>query len=158
MSVNDTQRCWVVNRVRDHLGDIRGRTIGLWGLTFKPNTDDVRESPALDIAQRLVNEGATLRAYDPMAGKAAGDVGLPVTICTSAYEAVLGADAILLATEWEEFLTIRWDRVAHLMRGVLIFDGRNCLDADEVSAAGLQYAGVGRPSIEPCIPRQVMSA
>ncbi|MDQ2743567.1 MAG: UDP-glucose/GDP-mannose dehydrogenase family protein, partial [Chloroflexota bacterium] len=129
INVNDAQRAWVAERMGEYLGDVRGRTIAMWGLTFKPNTDDLRESPALDIAWRLVKEGAKIRAYDPMASEAARDLGLPITVCASAYEATLGADAILLATDWDEFLTIRWDRVAHLMRGTLVFDGRNCLDA-----------------------------
>lgn len=158
MSVNDEQRRWVVERLRDHLGGLSGRTITVWGLTFKPNTDDLRESPALDIARQLASDGAIIRVYEPTVGQGTMDLEAPGTLCASAYEAALGADAILLATDWDEFQSIRWDHVAHLMRGTLVFDGRNCLDSTQVSRAGLRYAGVGRPAMEPFILQEAMSA
>lgn len=156
--INEDQRTWAVERLASEIGGLHNRTVALWGLAFKANTDDLRQAPSLDIVRHLVSEGATVRAYDPVAGQAALDLRLPATICASAYEAVLSADAVLLATDWREFMTIHWPRVAELMRGTLVFDGRNCLDPAEVAAAGLDYVGVGRPTIAPSLARCAISA
>ena len=130
----------------------------MWGLTFKPDTDDLREAPALDIARRLLDEGAQVRAYDPVIHKTSAVRDLPGTICSSPYDAARGADALLLATDWNEFKSVTWSQVRSLMRGDLIFDGRNCLDPDEVADAGLRYIGVGRPTAVAETAREAISA
>lgn len=144
--INVDQRRWAVSTLRDSLGELEGRTIAVWGLTFKPDTDDLREAPALEIAQRLLDEGAHVRAYDPVIHKTLGERDLPGTICSNPYDAVRGADALLLATDWKEFESVSWSAVSSLMSGDVVFDGRNCLDPAEVAAAGLRYIGVGRPT------------
>ncbi|HLJ67316.1 MAG TPA: UDP-glucose/GDP-mannose dehydrogenase family protein [Chloroflexota bacterium] len=156
--VNSDQRRWVVERISEELGGLAGRTIGLWGLTFKPNTDDVREAPALDIARQLADRGATIRAYDPMGGQHARNLGFPGVVTASPYDTASGADALLLATEWDEFLTVDWNRVAYRMRGSLVFDGRNRLDAEEIARSGLRYVGIGRRTVEPSTDAEEISA
>jgi len=140
VDINDDQRRWAIDTIDAQLGGIAGRTIAMWGLAFKPDTDDLRFSPALDIAQRLIHGGAKLRIYDPVA-----DVMVPGAImCRSPLEAASSADAIVVATEWAEFQGIEWPDVARTMSGTLVFDGRNCLDHIRVGSAGLIYVGVGR--------------
>jgi UDPglucose 6-dehydrogenase len=143
-TINDDQRTWIVDRIQELLGSLENATIALWGLTFKPHTDDLRHAPALDIARRLTERGARIRAYDPIAGEAVSQMGLDMTICPTAMGAVTGADVLLLATEWDEFLAQDWRQVARLMRGTLFIDGRNCVDPQSVFQAGLRYHGVGR--------------
>jgi UDPglucose 6-dehydrogenase len=145
--INADQRRWVVEQLAIRLDGLQGRIIAVWGLTFKPNTDDLRHAPALDIIQQLAAAGANVQAYDPVAGNAARRLELPAVVCASAEAAARGADAVLLATEWDEFLATDWFRIAAVMRGTLVFDGRNCLDPQAVAAAGLQYLGVGRPTV-----------
>jgi UDPglucose 6-dehydrogenase len=161
--INEDQRSWAIERLTSELGSVRNRAIAVWGLTFKPGTDDLRQAPALDIVRRLASHGAGVRVYDPVAGRAVREAGLPARVCDSAYEAVCGADALLLATDWSEFLAVDWSRIADLMRGTLVFDGRNCLDPAEVTAAGLHYLGVGCPAVKPEVSlggrqRQAISA
>ncbi|MGI8968547.1 MAG: UDP-glucose dehydrogenase family protein [Chloroflexota bacterium] len=147
MDINDDQRRWAVDQLEAGLGSLKGRTIAVWGLSFKPNTDDMREAPALDIIRALVSRGASVRAYDPVAGEDARKLGLAAAICSNATEAVKDADALLLATDWEEFTSVNWPHIANLMRGSLVFDGRNCLAPDAVITAGLRYVGVGRKQV-----------
>lgn len=138
--INDDQRRWVIETLRRELGALEGKTIAIWGLAFKPETDDLRFAPALEIGRRLLAEGASLRTYDPVAGS--GD--LRAVACASPLEAAARADAVLLATEWPEFQGLNWNGVAHVMGGDLVFDGRNCVSPRDVGAAGLRYVGVGR--------------
>lgn len=156
--INEDQRRWAVERLEERLGGLEGRTIAIWGLAFKANTDDLRESPALAIAQRLTAAGAMVRAYDPVAGEGAEQQGLSAVLCETPYDAVRGADAILLATDWAEFTAVDWHSVAVAMHGTLVFDGRNCLDAHHVTAAGLDYMGIGRPSIAAMRRQEAMIA
>jgi UDPglucose 6-dehydrogenase len=133
-----------VAKIKKELWVLRGKTLAVWGLAFKPNTDDVRFAPALGIIRRLMAEGAKIRAYDPEAMEKA-KLDLPeVTYCESAYQAADGADAVLVLTEWSEFREINWKRLGELVAHRLIVDGRNVLSAAEASSNGFQYVGVGR--------------
>jgi len=144
--VNNAVKEYFVSIIKDGLGGLQGKVIALLGLSFKPNTDDVRDSPALDIAKRLLDEGALVRATDPMAIKNAMKV-LPASdrlrYCADAYEAVTGADAIVIATEWPEWKNLDYGAVSELVRGMFIFDGRNALDKKGLVELGYRYKGVG---------------
>ena len=133
-----------VVKIKKELWVLRGKTLAVWGLAFKPNTDDVRFAPALGIIRRLMAEGAKIRAYDPEAMEKA-KLDLPeVTYCETAYQAAERADAVLVLTEWSEFREINWKRLGELVAHRLIIDGRNLLSAAEASSNGFQYVGVGR--------------
>jgi UDPglucose 6-dehydrogenase len=126
-------------------GEARGKTVGVLGLAFKPNTDDVREAPAVHIIERLLAAGATIRAHDPVAGPSVrAQLGERIAYCDQMYEALHEADVLLLATEWNEYKNIDFVMVRKLMRGHDVIDGRNLFDPDEVVAAGLNYIGMGR--------------
>ena len=131
--------------IRDSFkGNLKGKRFALWGLAFKPNTDDMREASALVLAARLHAEGATVRAYDPIVDEHARPLLREVDLHDSALQAVEGADAVVLVTEWPEFAQLDWSEVARLMRGHTIIDGRNALDPQAVAEAGLTYEGIGR--------------
>jgi len=136
-------------RVCEALGeDLTGRCIAVWGLAFKPHTDDVRASPALALVRALCARGAQVQAYDPMAGTAARQAlgALPgFQLAGSALLAVRQADALVLATDWPQFAELRGEALRQRLRRPLVFDGRNALDGDALSAAGLVYRGIGRP-------------
>ncbi|MCP3976172.1 MAG: UDP-glucose/GDP-mannose dehydrogenase family protein [bacterium] len=147
-TVNELQRGEVVRRLRRHLGDATSAKVALLGLAFKPGTDDVRDAPALHIAQTLHDAGLEVVAYDPVVRELPANVGIDpttTTVAASIEEAVTGADAVALITEWPEFTEIDWPAIERLMRGNLVIDGRNALDPDTVRAAGLTYEGIGRP-------------
>ena len=143
IDVNNRQRLLPVIQLVRALPDLHERTVAVLGLAFKPDTDDIRESPALDIVPLLLEEGATVTAYDPIAAPAS----VPgMSRVDSAREAIAGASAVVVATEWAEFLQLDWDEVRALMADPgIIYDGRNCLDRGAVEKAGLVYMGVGRP-------------
>lgn len=147
-TVNDDQKHLLVNRVVARLGpDLTGRRIAVWGLAFKPNTDDMREAPSIVVVRGLCERGAQVTAYDPVALERAravfeGQRGL--TLVPDAYEAALEADALLLVTEWGEFRQPDVERLASRMRGRLILDGRNVLPEGALRAAGFTVIGVGR--------------
>jgi UDPglucose 6-dehydrogenase len=125
--------------------ELKGKTIALWGLSFKPETDDMRESTALVIIDLLTKAGCNIRAYDPVAmDECRRRVGDKVTYCKDMYDAVLGADALLLLTEWKEFRLPSWDVIAKVMNRKLIIDGRNIFDGDEVAEAGFEYHCIGK--------------
>jgi UDPglucose 6-dehydrogenase len=140
IEVNELQKRRVVQKLQKHLGKIRGHEIALLGLAFKPNTDDMREAPSLVLAARLLAEGGTVRAWDPVAQPQIQGVEL----CTSPLEAVTGADAAVIVTEWPELKTLASEETRRAMRHPLIVDGRNLLDPAETRAAGFAYEGVGR--------------
>jgi len=142
--VNELQKRRVVQKLQQRLGSLRGRTVALLGLAFKPNTDDMREAPSRVIAARLNADGASVSAYDPVAEDQARQLVGGIAFADSALEAVADADAVVLVTEWSEFLALDWSAVAQAMRGRLVIDGRNALDPQAVSAAGLTYEGIGR--------------
>jgi UDPglucose 6-dehydrogenase len=145
IEVNELQKRRVVGKLREHLGTLRGKTVTLLGLAFKPGTDDMREAPSLILAGRLVAEGADVRAWDPVAdGKAA----LPqATICADPLDALSGADAAVLVTEWPELALLDWAEAAKRMRNPLLVDGRNMLDPELLRAAGFTVEGIGRRSV-----------
>jgi UDPglucose 6-dehydrogenase len=142
--VNELQKRRVVGKLQKHLGKLRGKTVALLGLAFKPNTDDMREAPSLVIAARLLGEGAVVRAWDPVAD--ARDLLRGVTFCDTVAEAVDGADAAVIVTEWPQLRELASEETLRAMRTPLILDGRNLLDPDTVRAAGFTYEGIGRPA------------
>jgi UDPglucose 6-dehydrogenase len=140
--VNELQKRRVIGKLQQHLGSLRGKTVALLGLAFKPNTDDMREAPSLVLAGRLVAEGADVRAWDPVAD---GVAALPrATICADPLEALDGADAAVLVTEWAQLAQLDWADAAGRMRNPLLVDGRNMLDPQAMRAAGFVYDGIGR--------------
>jgi UDPglucose 6-dehydrogenase len=146
IEVNELQKRRVIAKLEKHLGSLVGKEIALLGLAFKPNTDDMREASSLVLSARLHAAGARVRAYDPVAEDEARKRISGLDFKGSAAEAVSGADAVVLVTEWPEFGELDLAAVAASMRGRLVVDGRNFLDPDAVGAAGLIYEGVGRPS------------
>ncbi len=147
-TVNEIQRSEVARRLRRHLGGTKGAKVALLGLAFKPNTDDVRDAPALHIAATLHEDDVAVTAYDPVVKELVGNLDIEpgtLTVAATLEEAVAGADAVALVTEWKEFSTVDWAAIRDLMRGNLVIDGRNALDPNEVRAAGLKYEGIGRP-------------
>ncbi len=143
--VNARQPERAVMKLERELGGLNGREVAVLGLAFKPDTDDVRDAPALAVVRRLLDRGAAVRAYDPIANDRAREViGDGPSFYDDMYEAVRGADAVLLATEWNEFRALDFARCAELMRGTVVVDGRNIFDPRTVAAAGLRYVGVGR--------------
>jgi UDPglucose 6-dehydrogenase len=140
IEVNELQKRRVVQKLQRHLGGLRGKRVALLGLAFKPNTDDMREAPSLVLASRLIAEGAEVRGWDPIARPDLQGVEL----CDSPLEAVTGADAAVIVTEWQELLEFPSEEARQAMRHPLIVDGRNLLDADAVRALGFAYEGVGR--------------
>jgi nucleotide sugar dehydrogenase len=142
MDVNDNQRLMVVERLQQHLGSVEGKRIALLGLAFKPGTDDLRDSPAVGVAELLIGAGAHVTAHDPIVGSVAH---LPqLGTFADAYDAVTGADALVIATDWEEFLDLDLERLRHSMSGRVFFDGRNLFDPSVVIGAGFIYEGIGR--------------
>ena len=148
-AVNERQKFLVIDKLEAHLGaDLGGLVIALWGLAFKPGTDDMREAPSRVIVRELARRGATIRAYDPVAAKEArrvlGDVpGLE--FAATAVEALQGADALVVVTEWKEFRSVDLAGLRPLMRGAVIVDGRNIFEPAAARAAGFVYSGIGRP-------------
>jgi UDPglucose 6-dehydrogenase len=143
IEVNALQKRRVVGKLKERLGNLRGATVALLGLTFKPNTDDLREAASIVLAGRLIHEGAKVKAYDPMLD--AGDHPLypGVVICEEPLEALSGADAAVLVTEWQEFARLDWGAAAGTMARPLLVDGRNFIDPSAAAEAGLEYVGIG---------------
>jgi len=144
IEVNELQKRRVISKLQKHLGSLVGRTVTLLGLAFKPNTDDMREASSLVLSARLQADGAKVRVYDPVAEGEARTLIRGVHFATDALDAAEGADAVVLVTEWDEFLDLDWAQVAERMAGDVVLDGRNALDPDAVRAAGLTYEGIGR--------------
>jgi UDPglucose 6-dehydrogenase len=134
----------MVDKVENALGGLEGKTIATLGLAFKPDTDDMREASSLVLAARLQGEGADVVAYDPVAADAASELLDTVEMAGSPLEALEGADAAVLVTEWGEFAELDWKAVAERMARPLLVDGRNFLDAEALRAAGFEYEGIGR--------------
>jgi UDPglucose 6-dehydrogenase len=142
IEVNELQKRRVIGKLERRLGPLRGKRIALLGLAFKPGTDDMREAPSLVLAGRLLSEGAEVTAWDPVAN---GDVLHGVEIASSAFEALDGADGVVLVTEWPELRELDWSAARERMRGNVVVDGRNLLDPDHLRALGFVYEGIGRP-------------
>src|SRR5229473_6655593 len=144
MEINLDQRTLVVEKLREVLGGLRGQVIGILGLSYKPNTDDVREAPSIDVIENLLQKGATVRAYDPKAMPVLKAQMNSIDYCTDAYAVAKGADALLVVTEWDEFRELDLDRLKSLMRRPVIVDGRNIFDPKTMRDRGFVYRGVGR--------------
>jgi UDPglucose 6-dehydrogenase len=144
IEVNELQKRRVMGKLQKHLGSLVGRRVTLLGLAFKANTDDMREASSLVLAARLQADGAKVRAYDPVAEPQAKKMMVGVEFADSALEALSGADAAILVTEWPEFRELDWNAAAARMSGRLLVDGRNFLDPEAVAAAGFAYEGIGR--------------
>jgi UDPglucose 6-dehydrogenase len=147
-AANRRQKLVLVGKIKRHFGsDLKGKTIALWGLAFKPNTDDMREAPSLTIIDALLREGVSIRAFDPAAmEEAKRRVGKTVKLCDSNYDALKGADALVVVTEWNEFRRPDFDRIKSLLRSPVIFDGRNIYDPKVMKEKGFVYYGIGRGS------------
>ncbi len=146
MKVNNLQKKILVQKVVSELGeDLSGKTFALWGLAFKPNTDDIRDAPALDIIRDLLARGATVQAYDPEAMDNVRQVfPTEITYAASAHKALEGADALLIATEWNEFVATEPALLANTLKAKMVFDGRNIFDPATMQKAGLGYFSIGR--------------
>ncbi|HEY0633415.1 MAG TPA: UDP-glucose/GDP-mannose dehydrogenase family protein [Thermoleophilaceae bacterium] len=144
IEVNELQKRRAIGKLQKHLGSLIGKEIALLGVAFKPNTDDIREATSLVLAGRLQSEGAHVRVYDPIASGRARDLLSGAKVCESATDALDGADAAVLVTEWPEFRELDWDAAKSSMRQPLVVDGRNFLDGDLLQKAGFTYEGVGR--------------
>jgi UDPglucose 6-dehydrogenase len=144
MEINREQRLLVVNRLREYLGSLGGRTIGLLGLAFKPNTDDLREAPSVEIARWLLEEGAVVRGYDPVAMDRARELIPGIQLVSDPYAAADGADAVVVVTEWNEFRQLDLARIRKLLRTPILVDGRNIYDPVTMTKLGFRYSGIGR--------------
>jgi UDPglucose 6-dehydrogenase len=147
IEVNELQKRRVMAKLSKHLDSMVGRHVALLGLAFKPDTDDMREASSLVLASRLEGEGASVVAFDPVAQERAHELLPHVEMAASAMDALEGADAAVLVTEWPEFAELDWAQVAKQMANPLLVDGRNFLDPKAVRAAGITYEAIGRPSI-----------
>jgi UDPglucose 6-dehydrogenase len=144
IEVNELQKRRVIAKLQKHLGSLVGKRVALLGLAFKPETDDMREASSLVLAARLQADGATVRAYDPVAEEQARRLMVGVQFADSALDALSDADACVLVTEWPEFAELDWAAVAERMAGRTVIDGRNFLDPQRLAAAGFAYEGIGR--------------
>jgi UDPglucose 6-dehydrogenase len=144
IEVNELQKRRVISKLSKHLGTLVGKRVALLGLAFKPNTDDMREASSLVLSARLQGEGANVVAYDPVAEGPASQMLPSVELLDSAADALVGADAAILVTEWPEFSELDWEELAGRMANPLIVDGRNFLDPVRMRAAGYTYEGIGR--------------
>jgi UDPglucose 6-dehydrogenase len=145
IEVNELQKRRVMKKLEKHLGSLVGKKVALLGLAFKPDTDDMREATSLVLAARLHGEGARVSGYDPVAERPAQDLLPSVELCDSTEQALEGADAAILVTEWAEFAELDWHSLADRMANPLMIDGRNFLDPQMMRAAGFAYEGIGRP-------------
>jgi UDPglucose 6-dehydrogenase len=153
IEVNELQKRRVIGKLKSHLGLLRGKTVALLGLSFKPNTDDMREAPSIVLASRLLAEGADVRAWDPVV-RGAEKLPKGVEIADSVLDAVRGADAAVIVTEWEELKGLASAEIRDAMANALIVDGRNLLDPEHARRLGFTYEGIGRPSTPPdSVPR-----
>ncbi|HSB65043.1 MAG TPA: UDP-glucose/GDP-mannose dehydrogenase family protein [Anaerolineales bacterium] len=144
MEINDDRREMAVAYIKELLGDLKGKLIGMLGLSFKPNTDDMRDAPSITIAQKLIAGGATLRAYDPVAMDLAKSLLPEVEMMPDPYTLAKGCDALVVLTDWNEFKQLDRPRLRDLMRQPILYDGRNIYEPDEMAKCGFIYRGVGR--------------
>lgn len=143
--VNERQKERLVQKMEERFGSLKGKHVALWGLAFKPRTDDMREAPAINIVTRLLALGAKVRAYDPAAEPVAKRIfGSKISYCSKSYDALVGADALAIVTEWNEFREPDFARIKKLMRSPIIFDGRNIYGVEQMRALGFEYFSIGR--------------
>ena len=144
-AVNERQKEIVVKKLQDKLGTLRGKTIALWGLAFKPETDNMREAPALVVIEKLLEAGASVKVYDPVAmDECRRRIGDRVVYCKDMYDVVIDADALAVLTEWKEFRIPSWSVIKRVMKQSVLVDGRNIYSKDEVIAEGFEYAAIGK--------------
>jgi len=144
-TVNKAQKTRLFTKIKKHFGTLKGKTVAIWGLAFKPRTDDMREAPSIPLIEALIGAGVTVQAYDPEAVKMArGIFGSKITYAASNYEALKGADCLAIVTEWNEFRRPDLNRMRALMRSPVIFDGRNIFTTDEMKQCGFTYYSIGR--------------
>lgn len=148
LNVNDHQKLKLIDKVKNHFGDLNGKVLGLWGLAFKPDTDDIREAPALYMINALLEAGAKITAYDPEAMENVRAMfGNKIEFADNAYDAIEGKDALLIATEWGAFRNPDFDRIKNSLKEPKIFDGRNLFDIEEMEGKGFYYESIGRKTV-----------
>ncbi len=149
--VNEKQKSVIPSKLKEHFGtSLKGKKIGLWGLSFKPHTDDMREAPSIRIIEELSREGVQIRAYDPVAiDEARRILGDKIEYCKDKYETLIDADGLIVVTEWPEFRVLNYGVLEKLMREKVIFDGRNIYDADELQEHGFSYYCIGKQAVKP---------
>ena len=147
--VNEKQKVHLVNKIKRYYNnDLAGKHFALWGLAFKPNTDDIREAPALEIINALLEGGATVSAFDPEAmSNVKGVIGDKITYAETQYDALENADALIVATEWNEFRTPDFDKILSAVKDAVVFDGRNLFDVEQMEKKGFHYESIGRPLV-----------
>jgi len=144
VKVNRQQKERMVNKIKSEMGKLKGKTICILGLSFKPNTNDMREAPSIYIIEKLLKAGAKIKAFDPAAMQDAKKLFPRITYCKDTYDAIKGADAIVIVTEWNQFRNLDFNRIRKLVRGDLFFDLRNIYEPDKVRKMGFRYYSVGR--------------
>lgn len=151
MEINEKQKLHLIPKIKSYFNDdLKGKKIAVWGLAFKPNTDDIREAPALTIIESLLQHGAVISAYDPEAMNNVRNLFTDrIHFADHQYEALADADALIIATEWSEFRTPDFDRIISLLKNKVIFDGRNLFDLNKMEEMGFHYVSVGRKAIRP---------
>jgi UDPglucose 6-dehydrogenase len=149
MDVNENQKLHLIPKIKNYFkGNLKGKHFALWGLAFKPNTDDIREAPALYMIDALLSEGATISAFDPEAMKNVKELlGDKITFAENQYDALQRADALLIATEWNEFRTPDFLKIVKSLKSKVIFDGRNLFDLEAISELGFHYESIGRSAV-----------
>jgi UDPglucose 6-dehydrogenase len=147
VQINEERVSRFLSRLEKALGSFMGKTVTVLGLAFKPNTDDMRDAKSLEIIKRLLEQGATVRAYDPVAMEKAKEIQPHITYAENAYEAARDADAVLIVTEWNEFKFLNLERLREMMRGNILFDGRNIYDPARMRRLGFDYHCIGRPAV-----------
>jgi UDPglucose 6-dehydrogenase len=148
VDVNDSRKAQMVERVARAVGDLKGKRIAVLGLAFKPNTDDMREAPSIPLVNALVERGAEVSAFDPVAREQAERIFSGIEFAPDAYAAAAGADALVIVTEWDEFRALDLEKIAGSLRGKVLVDLRNVYDRDEAEEAGLAYFGIGRGKLD----------
>ncbi|MFC1480166.1 UDP-glucose dehydrogenase family protein [Candidatus Omnitrophota bacterium] len=143
--INEMQKDLVIRKLSEMLWNLPGKTVAVWGLAFKPDTDDIRSAPSIGIIERLIAGGAKVKAFDPAAMEnTKTELGEKIVYCRDAYETVKDADCVMLMTEWNEFKEVDWQRVKPLMKQPVVMDGRNIYDPDKLKKMGFRYTGIGR--------------
>ena len=146
-AINQQQKSFFLNKIKDLLWIIKDKTIGILGLSFKPNTDDIRNAPSIDIIQALQSEGAKIKVYDPSAMEKAGELLGKVKFCKDPYEVSRGSDCLLIITEWDEFKELDLSKIKKLLKRPFIIDGRNIYEPQRMKKLGFTYAGIGRRGV-----------
>jgi len=142
--INDEQKKLIVKKVKENIWNLEGKTVGILGLSFKPNTDDIRFAPSIDIIKYLMDEGAHIRAYDPKAMERSKEIYSEIKYCNNPYDVCDGSDALVILTEWDEFKNLNLEKVKKLLKTPIIIDGRNIFNPETLRTMGFAYSGIGR--------------